>query len=129
MEARRPTLSRQHASRDHRYPASITTIWCLGLTLGLGSQCTGWTTTSAGVTSRAIVFGLLACAYLCLSFITAERTSALPFSGGVYGVGRCALGYYLGFLIGSAEALSFVCYASALTLTVGHLVCDLAPVR
>ncbi|EQC25116.1 hypothetical protein SDRG_17011, partial [Saprolegnia diclina VS20] len=52
----------------------------------------------------------------------AEVSSALPFGGGVFGLSRCSLGYYLGFVVGACECLYYILYTSALTLTLGDLV-------
>ncbi|KDO24832.1 hypothetical protein SPRG_09665 [Saprolegnia parasitica CBS 223.65] len=52
----------------------------------------------------------------------AEVSSALPFGGGVFGLSRCSLGYFLGFVVGACECLYYILYTSALTLTLGDLV-------
>ncbi|OQR94251.1 Amino Acid-Polyamine-Organocation (APC) Family [Achlya hypogyna] len=121
MQALRQATSSLHSADIGRYPATQMTIWALGLTLVVGGPCTGWTTTNVSISDRAIALALFSTAYLCLVLGMAEQTSALPFSGGVYGISRCSLGYYPGFLIGAAEALQYICYCSSLTLAFGEI--------
>jgi ethanolamine permease len=50
--------------------------------------------------------------YICLCFCVAELSSALPFSGGIYGFVRAFLGPYYGFLVAFYDILFNVLYVS-----------------
>eukprot|EP00981_Chlorochromonas_danica_P014218 scaffold7566_cov260-Ochromonas_danica.AAC.7 len=59
-------------------------------------------------------------AYLCLTLCLAEMTSALPFSGGLYGIVRVTMGPYLGFLMATCEMLQSIIFTSALLYPAGY---------
>eukprot|EP00981_Chlorochromonas_danica_P007385 scaffold1704_cov194-Ochromonas_danica.AAC.2 len=59
-------------------------------------------------------------AYLCLTLCLAEMTSALPFSGGLYGIVRVTMGPYLGFLMATCEMLQSIIFTSALLYPAGR---------
>ena len=62
----------------------------------------------SGFGSFAIMTGLMGWAYNCFCFCASELSSALPFAGGSYGLARCTLGYYLGFMTGSCEIMYYI---------------------
>jgi ethanolamine permease len=62
----------------------------------------------AGVGTYAIIVGLMGWAYWCFSFCASELSSALPFAGGSYGLARCTVGYYLGYLTGCCEIMYYI---------------------
>jgi amino acid transporter len=64
-------------------------------------------------------------AYICLILCTSELTSALPFAGGAYGIARCTIGFFPGFLVGCSEALEYITYVSLSTLALGSMICEL----
>eukprot|EP00599_Poterioochromonas_sp_BG-1_P001666 CAMPEP_0173149086 /NCGR_PEP_ID=MMETSP1105-20130129/10115_1 /TAXON_ID=2985 /ORGANISM="Ochromonas sp., Strain BG-1" /LENGTH=496 /DNA_ID=CAMNT_0014063883 /DNA_START=98 /DNA_END=1588 /DNA_ORIENTATION=+ len=71
----------------------------------MGNRSTGW---NAGLSTHGIYalwFNLLfsASGFLCLCLCMGEMSSALPFSGGVFGFVRAALGPFFGFMVASCE--------------------------
>ena len=70
----------------------------------LGNRSTGWNT---GLTHgiNAVWFNLFfsASGFFCLCLCMGEMSSALPFSGGVFGFVRAALGPFWGFLVATCE--------------------------
>eukprot|EP01040_Poterioochromonas_malhamensis_P001405 gene1405-biopygen183 len=71
----------------------------------MGNRSTGW---NAGLSSHGIYalwFNLLfsASGFICLSLCMGEMSSALPFSGGVFGFVRAALGPFFGFMVASCN--------------------------
>ncbi len=71
----------------------------------MGNRSTGW---NAGLSTHGIYalwFNLLfsASGFICLSLCMGEMSSALPFSGGVFGFVRAALGPFFGFMVASCE--------------------------
>ena len=90
-----------------------------GLCISLAGHYVGWT-----VSLYAGFWEVFGCTFViltstgCLMLCIAEMTSALPFSGGTYGVVRVTLGHLPGYLVGTCEALQNVLYVS---LSVGTL--------
>jgi amino acid transporter len=56
-----------------------------------------------------------------------EMTSTLPFAGGPYGLTRCSMGFYFGFLIGCCEAIQYIVYVSSSVLTFGQMFLEIFP--
>ena len=86
-----------------------TSKYCL-LALSLTIANTGplfyWNTgLSAGIGTYGFVLFSVGLAYICLCLCTSELSSAFPFAGGSYGLARCTLGYYLGFIVGCYETI------------------------
>jgi amino acid transporter len=52
---------------------------------------------------------------------TSELSSALPFAGGAYGLARCTLGFYPGYVVGCCESIEYIIYVSLSTLFIGQL--------
>jgi ethanolamine permease len=103
-------------------------IFMLGITIVIGGQYFCWNAgISAGVYSFFIAYLLIASAYITLCSCTAEITGALPFAGGSYGLARCTLGFYPAFMVGCCEALEYIAYVSASTLSFVALITDAAP--
>lgn len=59
--------------------------------------------------------------YICLCFCMAELSSALPFSGGIYGFVRAFLGPYYGFLVAFYDILFNVLYVSRCIIYLSYL--------
>lgn len=79
----------------------------------MGREYSGWTSTlkyGFGMFGVAQLLTAAACIgyYLCMS----EIWSAIPFSGGSYGLSRASLGFYVGFLDGCCEALVYVAHSA-----------------
>ncbi|ETV84346.1 hypothetical protein H257_03582 [Aphanomyces astaci] len=86
-------------------------IWAVGICVVIGGQYFSWNLgLAAGTLSYGIAVGLMGSAYLCLSLSMAEVTSMVPFAGGAYGLGRCTLGYYVGFILGCCEFLEYIVF-------------------
>ncbi|RHY23041.1 hypothetical protein DYB36_010811 [Aphanomyces astaci] len=103
----------QHSSFD---------MWALGITIVIGGQYFSW--------NRGLVAGTLSCgmsmvitglAYLCLTLSMSEMTSMLPFAGGAYGLARCTLGFYVGFLMGCCEAIEYIMYVTCSVVQLGRM--------
>lgn len=92
--------------RSDAYKVSKLDVWMLGITIVISDQYFSW---NAGLAacfwSYFIAFLLVSGAFVTLYCCVAEITGALPFSGGAYGLSRCTLGFFPGFLIGCSETL------------------------
>ncbi|KAJ0390350.1 hypothetical protein P43SY_011328 [Pythium insidiosum] len=66
----------------------------------------------AGLTSYFVAYLLVSGAYITLCLCQSEVTGALPFAGGSYGLSRCTLGFFSGFLIGCCDALEYITYVA-----------------
>ncbi|KAF0714083.1 hypothetical protein As57867_004043, partial [Aphanomyces stellatus] len=113
-------IKRAHTSWD---------IWALGITIVIGGQFTSW---NAGLTAGSAGFGmsvlLVGLAYVCLACSVAEMTSMLPFAGGVYGLSRCTLGFYAGFVLGCFEVFEYTLYVSSINVALGKSVTSWWPI-
>ncbi|RHY81308.1 hypothetical protein DYB37_002018 [Aphanomyces astaci] len=97
-------------------------IWAVGICVVIGGQYFSWNLgLAAGTLSYGVAVGLMGSAYLCLSLSMAEVTSMVPFAGGAYGLGRCTLGYYVGFILGCCEFLEYIIYVSVSVVTLGDM--------
>ena len=89
-------------------------IWALGITIVIGGQYFSWNYGfAAGVGSYGLAGLLITTGYITLICNISETTSALPFTGGSYGLARCTLGNYWGFLIGCSETVEYIFYTAA----------------
>ncbi|DBA05423.1 TPA: hypothetical protein N0F65_007585 [Lagenidium giganteum] len=103
-------------------------IWMLGITIGLGGQYYSWNSgLVAGLYSYMIDFFLVGFAYIALCCCMSEITGALPFAGGAYGLSRCTLGFYPGFLIGCCEALEYIAYVATAVLSLTDMIVEAVP--
>ncbi|KAG9411830.1 hypothetical protein AC1031_017456 [Aphanomyces cochlioides] len=99
------------------YHASKFDLWALGMTMAIGDYYISWNAgLAAGVESNGLSIFMTGAAYFCLTLALAEIVSGWPFAGGAYGLSRCSLGYFGGFLVGSCEALHAILYASSVVL-------------
>ncbi|EQC26181.1 hypothetical protein SDRG_15985 [Saprolegnia diclina VS20] len=109
--------------------ASALDIWSLGIAIVIGGQYFSWNAgLTAGVASYGLALALMGSAYVCLVLSIAEMTSTLPFAGGAYGLSRCCLGYFSGFVIGCCEVLEYIAYVSSSVLTLGQMLQIVFPV-
>ena len=89
-------------------------IWALGITIVIGGQYFSWNFgLVAGVGTYGIAVLIIGIGYITLICNISEITSGLPFTGGSYGLARCALGNYWGFVIGCSETLEYIFYVAA----------------
>ena len=108
-----PELQEQPAGEPTPRPAQIKKSLILLSSLGIMSVVNGtligWNFALVGGYGRFLVAAfVLGSAFLGYYMCVAEMSSALPFSGGSYGIARCTVGYYWGFLAGCSEVLSFI---------------------
>ncbi len=82
-----------------------------GFAMILGSRSSTW---SSGLIAgyHSVLFNLLfaGSGYLCLCLCMGEMSSALPFSGGIFGFVRAALGPFYGFMVASCEVAYCLTY-------------------
>mmetsp|Transcript_15041 Transcript_15041/g.13588 ORF Transcript_15041/g.13588 Transcript_15041/m.13588 type:complete len:661 (+) Transcript_15041:84-2066(+) len=101
-------------------------LWALGITIVIGGQYFGWNAgLSSGFGSMAIATCLMGSAYVGLILSVSEISSALPFAGGAYGLARCSVGFYPGFLVGCFEAFEYVIYVATSAVSLGTMICEL----
>ena len=97
-------------------------LWALGITIVIGGQYFSWNAgLEAGFGSYGIGFFLIGTSYICLCLCTSELSSALPFAGGSYGLARCTLGFYAGFIIGCCETVEYIMYVSSSVVSLGAI--------
>ncbi|ETV81873.1 hypothetical protein, variant 3 [Aphanomyces astaci] len=117
------TLTKPAGKDRGRLAASSVDLWAIGITIVIGGQFFSW---NAGLVVGTVGFGLavgvVGVAYLCLACSMAEMSSMLPFAGGVYGLSRCTLGFYAGFILGCCEILEYVLYVASVNVMLGKTV-------
>ena len=76
------------------------------LAVGLGGHNIGWNESlQSGFWQTFTMILFVGSGYLCLSLAMSEILSALPFTGGTYGIVRVALGPFIGYLTGWCELI------------------------
>lgn len=99
---------------QQRYGLKWWDIWALGITVVIGGDYFSWNVgLSAGFGSFFIATVLMGFAYICLCCSVSELSSAIPFAGGAYGLARCTLGFYPGFIVGASESIEYIFYVAA----------------
>ena len=63
---------------------------------------------------------LMGSAYISFIYCIMETTSALPFAG-AFGLARCTLGFYAGFMVASMEALEYITYTATSALALANM--------
>ncbi|GAB9466644.1 hypothetical protein Gpo141_00004014 [Globisporangium polare] len=112
-----------------KYSPSKWDIWMLGITIVIGGQYFSWNAgLAAGLYSYLSAYFLIASAYITLCCCTSEVTGALPFAGGAYGLSRCTLGFFPGYLIGCCEALEYIAYVATSVGSLAQMIIEAAPV-
>ncbi|DBA01882.1 TPA: hypothetical protein N0F65_006030 [Lagenidium giganteum] len=110
-----------------RQPTKID-VWLLGITIVIGGQYSGWNMgLMFGLEGFTAGFAAVTVAYVCFTCSVAEINGALPFAGGSYGVARCTLGYYPGFLLGCCEALGYIAASATAVISFANLMVQMAP--
>lgn len=116
------------ASPSSAYRPGRWDIWILGISIGLGGQYFSWNDgLRGGLYSFLLIYFLVGFAYIALCCCTSEITGALPFAGGAYGLSRCTLGFYPGFIIGCAESIEYIVYVSSSVLALTNMMIEIAP--
>ncbi|OQR95565.1 Amino Acid-Polyamine-Organocation (APC) Family [Thraustotheca clavata] len=94
-----------------------------GITIVFGGQYFSWNAgLSAGIVSYAFGIALVGSAYICLILSMVEMTSTLAFSGGAYGLARCSLGFYAGWVIDCCEIFEYIAYTSSSVMSVANMI-------
>ena len=124
-----PLTSTKYSEDDQNKPseplASATDVFLLGITVVIGGEYYGWNTQLvSGFGMYFLAQILVGTAYICLVACIAEITSAIPFSGGAFGLSRVVLGFYPGFLVGSFEFLEYVVFTSLSVFYLGEVLCS-----
>ena len=118
----------ESSSTSIPYLAGAFEVWALGISIVIGGQYFSWNFgLVAGFGSYLIATLLISVAYICLCFCTSELTSALPFAGGAYGLARCTLGYYPGFVVGCCETIEYIAYVSVSVYALGGMIVSMNP--
>lgn len=124
---------RNSGSRENEvfspYKISSLDIWALGITVVIGGQYFSWNEgLEAGLGSYVVGTFLIASAYLSLCLCVSEVTSCLPFAGGAYGLARCTLGLYIGFIVGCCETIEYIVYVATSAILLGSMISTIFPV-
>jgi len=107
------------------YDCSVFDIWSLGITITIAGSYVSWNEGLAcGFGGFSLAIACIGSAYLFLVCSISEMISALPFAGGAYGLVRCTLGFYPGFLVGCCEAFEFILCVSQATTISASLICS-----
>ena len=114
------------SNKQSHHTASFANILFLGVAIILGGHYSYW---NIGLEINfweylgSILF--MGSGYLCLSLCLCEMTSAMPFSGGTYGLARVTLGKFPAFLMGTCEYIEYLnCTAFAMEIS-GEMVSTL----
>ncbi len=94
----------------------FTFVSLIGFAVALGNRHFFWTSGLAnGYDTVWINLMIVGSGFICLSLCMGEMTSALPFSGGIFGFVRAASGPYYGFVVACFEV--FVCLVIVVAIT------------
>ncbi|KAF0714753.1 Aste57867_3706 [Aphanomyces stellatus] len=105
-----------------RKTSSQVDVWAFGFVIVVGGQFYSWNSgLVAGTVSYGISIVAMGLAYLCMIWSSAEVSSALPFAGGVYGLARCTLGFYFGFMAGCCEMFEYALYVTSCCVTTTNI--------
>ncbi|CAK4082474.1 unnamed protein product [Aphanomyces euteiches] len=103
-------------------------VWALGIALVIGGQTVAW---NFGFVAGTISYGLavfvIGMTHLCMVFSIAEVASVVAFHGGVYGLARCTLGFYFGYMAGCCELLEYALLVTASSIALAALIVDQWP--
>lgn len=134
MPERRATSSQSSVGNDANtrstpvYRPGRWDIWILGISIGLGGQYFSWNDgLRGGLYTFLIDYFLVGFAYITLCCCASEITGALPFAGGAYGLSRCTLGLYPGFIIGCAETIEYIIYVATSVLALADMLVESIP--
>ncbi len=97
----------------------------LGLVITMGGMVQSWNDGLRGgfweFFSSTIMMGV---AYLCLALCMSEMTSALPFSGGLYGFVRVTVSPFWGFIVATCEVIQNIFYVASTVIPLGEMVTE-----
>jgi ethanolamine permease len=99
---------------------------CLGVVIVWGGFYSCWNAAlSAGLGSCLIAVGLVGGAYLQMCNCISTVSSVVPFSGGGYGLARCSVGFYPGFVVGCCEGVQYLIFLSIYANYVSNYTCSM----
>ncbi|KAG9406848.1 hypothetical protein AC1031_003176 [Aphanomyces cochlioides] len=108
--------------------SSVLEVWAYGVVTVIGGQLFAWNVgLVAGTISYGIGVFIVGTAYLCMVLSTAEVASVVAFRSGVYGLARCTLGFYFGFMVGCCEVLEYSLFAASNSILVSQILSGLWP--
>jgi amino acid transporter len=88
----------------------------------LGTQNNGWTFgLTAGFWMLFFQIVFVGTGYICLCLCMAEMSSALPFSGGIFGFVRASTGPFCGYLVACTELLLNTVYVALMVAPIAKL--------
>ncbi len=106
-----------------RKTATFQDIYILGVMTVIGGQFFAWNAAlDEGLWCFLSALILTGLGYLCLTLCLAEMTSALPFSGGLYGFVRVTTNPFWGFVVAVCEVFQSVFYVSVCVMYMGQLI-------
>jgi len=101
-------------------------VWALGIALVISCNYMQWNQALVtGFGSLFVATAVTGGAFVLFNLCNCETFSGLPFSGGIYGLARCTLGFFPGYLIGCSETINFLINASFAVSTLTVSVCDI----
>jgi ethanolamine permease len=101
---------------------------CLGVVIVWGGFFSSWNEAlSAGLGSCLIAVFLVGNAYFHLCVCISTISSVIPFSGGAYGLARCSLGFFPGFVVGCCEMIQYIIFNSIFSNYASEFTCALFP--
>jgi len=116
------TISRAARSDD----CTCFNVWSLGISIAIGGTFMSWNQgLSCGFGNFLLATSMVGLAYFSLIVCISEMLSALPFAGGAYGIARCTLGFYPGFLVGCCEAFELIISVSQAALACASMICNI----
>jgi ethanolamine permease len=96
------------------YYASKFHLLALVLVNALTGIYNSWNTSlSHGLGYELVSIGILGFAFIIYNCCSSELSSTFPFPGGSYGLARCTLGFFAGYIVGCCEIFYYVlsfCY-------------------
>ncbi|CAK4647188.1 unnamed protein product [Aphanomyces euteiches] len=111
-----------------RKSSRVSQVWAFGFVAVIGGQSFAWNTgLVAGTVSYGVAVVLMGMAYLCMVLSIAEVSSVISFPGGVYGLARCTVGFYFGFLAGCCELLEYTLFVTTGNLTISQILSNRWP--
>jgi len=88
-------------------------LWSIGVVLLVGGNSVSWNIgLQAGSLGFSINTTLASTGFASMALCISEILSGLPFSGGAFGMVRCTVGFFPGFIVGCTEVCYYIITAS-----------------
>lgn len=95
----------------------------VGIAITIGGQVFSWNDgLKAGFWEFFTCTVLTGSAYICLALCLSEMTSALPFSGGLFGFVRVTISPFWGFMVACCETIQNIFYVAASIIPFGEVI-------